>query len=862
MQRERWQQVEDAVQRALELKPGERAHFLDQVYSSDPHLYAEVESLLEYEKQAADFIEAPAYVLAAEVLADDGRGLVAGRRIGPYKVVREIGRGGMGAVFLAERADGQFHQQVALKIVRRSFADSDLARRFRQERQILASLNHPNIARLLDGGVSADGEPFLAMEYVEGVRIDDYCTEHDLSTEERLRLFLSVCRGVSYAHQHLVIHRDLKPSNILVTSEGVPKLLDFGIAKLLDAEQASEQTQTNLRAFTPEYAAPEQVRGQSVTTATDIYSLGVILYELLTGARPYKLKDASPEELSSVICDSEPAKPSEAVSRSWSGQTIGGVGPATGGEQKAGPPSGTRNPKALKGDIDNIVLMALRKEPARRYKSVEQFSEDIERHLKGLPVIARKDTFAYRATKFIGRNKVGVAAAALVLLTFVVGLIATAWQASVARAQRDRAQAAQAKAERISAFLATALSYSDPTAALPGNKNRRDATINQMLDDVAPRIETELADQPEARAALERTVGEAYAAQNRLDDAERYLRAALETQTEVYDEDNLETARTLISLASLQYLKGDVAIAEQTARRALAIHRRREQQTDTRNLVKTLAVLGNLVWERGEIEDAEAFYREALSLSAHLQGADRELVADANIGLGSVRWAQGRLDEAAVLFRAAVAEYRALPHLRWRLGSSLTELSNVLTHKKEFAEALGALREGEAILRETLGDVSFPLADNLYRQAYTLCLKGDYAEAEPILNKSEEMFRQNFPNIKMSFANLYDARGMILTRTGRAQEGEKYNRQALELYQSLMKRGANGITLSRMHLAESLAAQKKYEEAERVLLEAYKDSSEVRGKEHFRTKDVERQLAALYEAGKKLFEKPQRGEMQ
>lgn len=313
METEEWQKVEELLDTALGLEPAARRQFLDEL--EDPYVRREVESLLACEEQTVGFLAATALAFSVDFFDDgDGPEERAGQTVGRYRIIREIGRGGMGAVFLAERSDGEFQQRLALKIVRRSFADSDLARRFRQERQILASLNHPNIARLLDGGVSNDGEPFLGMEYVEGVRIDEYCDASSRSTEERLRLFLAVCQGVSYAHQNLVVDRDIKPSNILVTDGGVPKLLDFGIAKLTnpDAKTGVAETVTGLRAMTPDYASPEQVRGLSVTTATDVYSLGVLLYELLTGQRPHRLKDRRADEIMRIICEEEPERPSDA----------------------------------------------------------------------------------------------------------------------------------------------------------------------------------------------------------------------------------------------------------------------------------------------------------------------------------------------------------------------------------------------------------------------------------------------------------------------------------------------------------------------------------------------------------------------
>ena len=346
MRSEEWSKIEELLDAALELEPTARQKFLDGLDA--PDLRREVESLLVCETNTNGFLDAPALALSADFFDDDNQtdGL-AGQQVGPYRIIREIGRGGMGAVFLAERADGEFEQKVALKVVGRSFADTELKRRFRQERQILASLNHPNIARLLDGGVSKDGEPFLAMEHVEGMRIDVFADAQQLSTRERLGLFQQVCAAVQYAHQNLIVHRDLKPSNILVTAAGVPKLLDFGIAKLLDAEADGVHTVTALGVMTPEYASPEQVRGQAVTTATDVYSLGVVLYELLAGRRPYRVKSRKPDEIVRAIREQEPSKPSEARSEP----------PAVAG---GNPPAHARGSEILRGDLDNIVLMAMR----------------------------------------------------------------------------------------------------------------------------------------------------------------------------------------------------------------------------------------------------------------------------------------------------------------------------------------------------------------------------------------------------------------------------------------------------------------------------------------------------------------------
>lgn len=421
---ERYARVSELFQAAVEFSAQDRAALLEAECGGDKSLREEIEALLEADAESDGFIEQPISAIPADLLTEED---FAGRQFGAYRVIREIGRGGLGAVYLAARADEQFQKQVAIKVVKRGLDTGDILRRFRAERQILAQLDHANIARLIDAGSTEEGLPYFVLEYVEGETISSYCETHKLSTAERLDLFRLVCSAVTYAHQHLVIHRDIKPSNILVTANGVPKLLDFGIAKVLHADDPlAALTMTGVRVMTPEYASPEQVRGLPITTTSDIYSLRVLLYELLTGQKPYRLTTHTQEELSRAVVEQTPDRPSTAI-RSASFQLA---------ENSTLKSWAT----ALRGDLDNIVLMALRKEPERRYGSVERFSEDIRRHQEGLPVAARPNTLSYRASKFVQRHRAGVAAGAIVILAIIGGMITTLWQASVARAERTRAE--------------------------------------------------------------------------------------------------------------------------------------------------------------------------------------------------------------------------------------------------------------------------------------------------------------------------------------------------------------------------------------------------------------------------------------
>jgi eukaryotic-like serine/threonine-protein kinase len=410
-------------------------------------------------------------------------------RLGNYKIIKEIGRGGMGAVYLAERADEQYQKRVAIKLIKRGMDTDSVLRHFRNERQILANFDHPNIARLFDGGMTESGLPYFVMEYVEGVPLDEYCDAHALSITERLKLFREVCAAVSYAHRHLVIHRDIKRSNILVTAEGLPKLLDFGIAKILQQGDGAEPlaTMTGLRLMTPEYASPEQVRGEAVTTASDVYSLGVVLYELLTGQLPYRFASHSPNDMARAITEQEPTRPSTAVG------------------SNRGQQSEIINHKLLRGDLDNIVLMALRKEPVRRYRSVEQFSEDIQRYLEARPVVARKDTIPYRAGKFVRRNRAVTAAGALVLLSLVGGIITATWQAHRAKAEQARAERRFNDVRQLAHSVL--FDYHDAIKDLPGATRVRERLVKDALtylDSLAREATDDPALQHELAAAYDR----------------------------------------------------------------------------------------------------------------------------------------------------------------------------------------------------------------------------------------------------------------------------------------------------------------------------------------------------------------------
>lgn len=446
-----WQKVKDHFADALEQPEDRRLDFLREKCGEDGDLFHEIVSLLSASIENENLIENNAIDLASKVGAKEEN--YTEQHFGSYKILREIGSGGMGTVFLAQRDDGQFIMHVALKIVRQSVADREIIARFRRERQILAGLNHPNIAVLHDGGLSEKGEPFLAMEYVDGRTLMEYAETKRLSIPEKLGLFLKICSAVSYAHKNLVVHRDIKPSNVLVTKDGEPKLVDFGLAKAFESD--TSKTQTALRAFTPAYASPEQIQGQNITTASDIYSLGVVFYELLTGVKPFNFEGKSYEEILKTATHSAPPLPSANLR------------------------SIIQDPR-LKGDLDNIALTALRKEPERRFATVDDFAEDIRRHLAGLPIKARPNTTRYLAQKFVHRNKIAVGAAALILISLVLGLVFSLWQADRARKERDRAEKRFQDVRHLSTSLL--FDISPKIERLPGSVEARELLVQKALE--------------------------------------------------------------------------------------------------------------------------------------------------------------------------------------------------------------------------------------------------------------------------------------------------------------------------------------------------------------------------------------------
>ena len=697
-----WRKLEELFHGALELDPIERSRYLERSCGDDAALRSEVESLIAFSGGTMESLKVP-----VESVAQSLAWRQTGQEIGPYRLTRLLGDGGQ--VYLAERSDHLYDQQVAIKLMHAGLKQAGaMLLRFSAERQILANLNHPNIARLLDAGITNDGVPYLVMEYIDGLHIDQYCRTNGLSAHAILELFLAVCSAVEYAHKSLVIHRDLKPANIVVNAEGVPKLLDFGIAKLLDVDAGDALTRVTERIMTPEYASPEQVRGEPVTTATDVYALGVLLFELLSGERPFRMDQKSPLEIIQVICEQQPQPPSSvAAAREFA--------------------EGRSRDGRLNRDLDNIVLMAMRKESSRRYAGVSVFAADIHAYLEGYPVQARTDRWSYRSQKFVLRHKAGVTAAVLVglaLVGFSIGMGVLA----------DRANRARLTAERETQFLNTIFQ-----AATPDQAKGKPVMARDLLDQGTKRIDSELAGQPDLQATMLDNVGRAYRAIGLYSQASSLLDRAFQIRRRLFGRDSLEAASTEDALATALRLQGQFAQADPYFRDALAV-RERHVGMNNNVVAESMTNLGECLYWEDRAPEAESTLRQALAIN-------RGLAEDAG---GSVRnylalaiEREGKFPEAAQLLREAVEITRK---------SKGPESSDYMVSLHNYAGAMidsGDLDAAESTERQVLAlreavfgrdhpDVFYPL-NNL---GFILLEKGAWKQAIPILDRTVELSRK------------------------------------------------------------------------------------------------------------------------
>jgi len=689
---DQWRRLFTAADEALDLPTESREAFIAQRCADDPALGVELRALLA-SAEALSPLDTPAAALAAPFVAELSRepDMLPVSRIGPYRILQEIGRGGMGAVYLAERDDDQFRMRVAVKLLPAwSATDAHRVRRFVEERQILAALEHPDIARLLDGGVTADGLPWFAMEYVEGMPIDRYCDTHGLTIEQRLALFRRVCGAVAYAHRNLVVHRDLKPGNILIDTDGGVKLLDFGIAKLLGGEAGAELTQTGDRVMTPLYASPEQVRGGPVSTASDVYALGVLLHELLTGHDPYRLRSREPYDVARAILEQEPERPSVSAGRAGTGHDVETVA-------RARATTSTRLRRRLEGDLDMIVLTALDKDLARRYRSVEQLEADVQRHLTGLPVAARGDSRVYRARKFVRRHKAGVAGGVAFAIVVVGFAVVTAIQAVRIRAESDLAAAERAAAETAVRYVSTTFQ-----SAVPSPRDTRGVESREYFDTAAARIESALPGQPAARARLMFEIGSVYHRLGVDDRAQHFLEASLALQRTLHPNGHPDLAETLHALGEVQLDRRDVEAAGRNFDEALSLRRRFLGATHG-DVARTLNGLARVRRREGRPHDADSLAREALAIDRRRPGDHRADIAQSLRSVGQARADQGNDVDARQLYQEALSLLRqVLPEEHPDVAGTVFDLAAVFRHSGDTARADSLFMYGRGLYEALL----------------------------------------------------------------------------------------------------------------------------------------------------------------
>lgn len=786
--------IEDLFDRALDRPEPLREPWLRDECAGDESLLREVLSLLEAHERSSTFLDRPALEQSPDLAAAFDP--VLGSTVGSYRVVERIGTGGMGSVYLAERIDETFDRRVAIKLIRRGLNTTEILERFDRERRVLANLNHPNIAALIDAGTLPDGSPYFVMEYVQGTRFDHYCDDHRLTISERIDLFRTVCDAVAHAHRNLVIHRDLKPANILVTDDGTVKLLDFGVAKVLDTNDGQQHTESTItveRRLTPAYASPEQIRGEPVTTSSDVYSLGVILYELLTGSRPYRVDSDSWRELEQAICDAQPTRPSAAVVSPRT--TTDTLSTSELSRRRGVEPARLRH--LLRGDVEWVVLMALRKEPSRRYATVQQLSEDLRRISASLPVLARPDTLSYRASRFVRRNRAGVTWAALLAVSLIgasavsVHLAisesqarsAEAEQRRVAEAERDRAIAAESRSQQRAEELEQVASFQANQFEAIDIEQMGQRILSQIL--ASSRLASELSGiSPERaqqiEAELQRSldgINFANVARDAVDEA--VFTPAQRAIDERFSDQPLVHARLLESVAQAMETVGMIQPAISNMQRVGELRRVHAGPQDQATL-DALLQLGNLRNKIGDTRQAERDLHEALAGFESVLGPNSQRSISTRSALGAVAQAQGDIARAESYYETA------LRLAREHLGSD---------HETTLA-----------------------IINNL---AFLTLDAGQLDEAEPYFIESFERSRDLYGEDDLATVRRVHALGLFRARQGRYNEAHKLLTEAYEAQRAAYGDEHPNVVVSMIELARTLQRLNRSDEADALAKAAY-----------------------------------------
>jgi serine/threonine-protein kinase len=816
----RWARIETVLDEVLARDPREWPTLLNERCDGDVQLRAEVESLLRVAEPARRFLDSPPAISAAAFVAEtiaqpNAVEAYEGRRVGAYRIVRELGRGGMSYVFLAERADGGYTHEVALKLLRPGLDTEIDQERFRAERQILASLNHPNIARLLDGGATEDGRPYLVIEHVDGTAIDSYADEHRLGVRERVALFRTVCQATQYAHRNLVVHRDLKPSNIFVDRDGVVKLLDFGLAKLLEPGRAGPNTMR--RWMTPEYAAPEQIRGEAVTTLTDVYQLGAALYELLAGVPPFQDQGDSIHSLEQAVLGDEPEPPSSAAARNGRGNAA----------------------SEIRGDLDAIVLKALHKEPEERFDSVAALDRDLGAWASGHPVQARRGNAWYRARRFVRRHRVETVAVTSITLTLVAAVGISLSAARRADAARDRAESASRESEAVSSFLLRLFEASDPAEAQGDT-----LTAVELVRRAALRAEA-MRGTPAAQARMLEATAQLQHSLGHFGEENVLLRRALELRRQVRPVDELALAGTLRLMARSLVILRQAERADSALREALALQQ--SLGADQSEVAGTIRQLASVAVARGDIRQAEEHVRHALAINERSSASGDSSVAASRLLLGSVLRRKGRLDEAEQEYRQALAIYERV------LGAENPSVAETILHVAYLAETQGRYAEAEMLIRRALemrrkifGNAHPMVAHTLGDLANTLGLKGDITSAIETDREYLRSLRAAYGPAHPGVAAAMHQLGNHLHKAGRLDEAETFYRESIAIRERLFGAEDEGNSGAHVDLALLLADRGDYASAKSLITVALRRHQRALGVAHPTVAIVEARLGMLF----------------
>ena len=810
---DRWHAISPHLDHAMDLAPGERGPWLDRLRVTDPALAADLESLL----QQHEALEREGF-LEDHLPHISETPSLAGRAVGAYTLTSLIGQGGMGTVWLAERSDGRFVGKAAVKLLNVALVGGSGAERFTREGSILARLNHPGVARLIDAGMSTFGQPYLVLEYVEGEHIDQYCDRNQLGIHDRIRLFLEVLDAVGDAHANLVVHRDIKPSNVLVTASGRVKLLDFGIAKLIDPADtmdAAPLTVDSARLLTPGYAAPEQITGEPITTATDVYALGVLLYVLLGGRHPAGSAIGTPAEVVERVLKTDPQRMS-AVAESPAARRL------------------------LRGDLDNIAGKALKKRPAERYPSVGAFAADLRRYLAHETVSARPDTWRYRTGKFVKRHGLGLAASAAILV-LIAGLVGF-YTARLAR-ERDRARLEADKSAQVSELLAGLLTGADPYA-----RSGPEPTVRDVLNAGAARVENELAGQPELQAEMLAVIGRVFQRMGQFETAQPLLQRSLDIGRATGGPDHPRVAQTLNDLGVLLHQRGNDAAAKPMLEESLAL-RRRLLGSRNREVAVTLVELGRVYESDGNVAGAEALFREALEIRRSVLGAEHRETATSMDDLALLLWRKGDVAAAEPLFRGGLAVNRkALGDNHPNVASSMNNLALIAMEKRDFETAQSMFRGALDIRRRTLGPDHPQMAATLSNLAHALRELGRYDEAEPPAQDAVRIGRASLGDQHPQLAVFMTSLARVHLARRHPELAEPLARETLRLRLQAYGEQDWRVAASKSLLGAALTDLRRFAEAEPLLVEATRMLKDVPGAQGRESRTANDRLAALRQA--------------